>query len=94
MSRRPGIGKNWYDKYSQDLYPKDFITANGKKYKIPLFYDKIFDLTNPNEMEIIKQKRKETAERHKDDNTLKRLCERHIIQKKRSKKLVRSLENV
>lgn len=33
MSRRPGIGRAWFDKYKSDLYPDDFIILRGKKMK-------------------------------------------------------------
>lgn len=38
MSRRPGIGRTWYDKYKGDL-KKDFITRDGVKMKPPKYYD-------------------------------------------------------
>lgn len=31
MSRRPGIGSDWYSKYSTDAFPSDFIVIRGKK---------------------------------------------------------------
>lgn len=37
QSRRPGIGKHWYDRYKTDLV-KGFITDNGKKMPIPKYY--------------------------------------------------------
>ena len=40
MSRRPGIGKGWYQKYNNDL-DKGFVTLDGKKEGIPEFYKKI-----------------------------------------------------
>ena len=29
MSRRPGIGNSWYEKYKTDIYPKDYVTMRG-----------------------------------------------------------------
>jgi hypothetical protein len=40
MSRRPGIGAFWWDKYRGDL-EKDFITHRGKKLMPPRYYDKL-----------------------------------------------------
>ena len=31
MSRRPGIGALWLEKYQNDVYPHDFVVMNGKK---------------------------------------------------------------
>lgn len=57
MSRRPGIGKKWFDKYHSDVYPKDFITINGKKVKPPKYYDKLYENKEPLDMDNIKEQR-------------------------------------
>lgn len=58
MSRRPGIGKRWFDKFGEtDVYSKDFITINGRIQKVPAYYDKIYDQIDPNALRIIKNKR-------------------------------------
>lgn len=38
MSRRPGLGTWWYEKYGSDLFPHDFAVVDGKKRKVPRFY--------------------------------------------------------
>lgn len=39
MSRRPGIGARWYQKFGQDLFPHDFaVDGDGKKRKVPTYY--------------------------------------------------------
>lgn len=39
MSRRPGIGAEWYRKFGSDLFPHDFAVAgDGKRYKVPRYY--------------------------------------------------------
>ena len=40
MSRRPGIGATWLEKYKADVYPHDYVVINGHKVKPPRFYDK------------------------------------------------------
>ena len=40
MSRRPGLGMDWLRMNWEDVYPRDFITIDGKKYKPPRAYDK------------------------------------------------------
>lgn len=54
MSRRPGIGKNWYDKYNGDL-DKGFVTVDGKKEAIPNFYKKIMSVEKAQELENIRE---------------------------------------
>lgn len=44
MSRRPGIGSMWYDKYSGDVFPNDFAVQDGKQYKVPRYYWKRYEL--------------------------------------------------
>ena len=33
MSRRPGIGSNWFAKFKDDIFPQDYVVINGKKLK-------------------------------------------------------------
>ena len=67
MSRKPGIGKKWFDKYYKDIYQtgKDGLHMNGKFMKPPKYYDLQYaDLTKdtPQIMEILKQNRIEKFE--------------------------------
>ncbi|AXH74916.1 MAG: replication initiator protein [Microviridae sp.] len=48
MSRRPGIAAHWVEKYSTDVYPRDFVLANGRKMPPPRYYDKLVEKFNPN----------------------------------------------
>lgn len=47
MSRRPGIGAAWIEKYFTDVYPKDYFTINGIRHSPPRYYDEY--LKNKNE---------------------------------------------
>lgn len=38
MSRRPGIGHWWYQRYGGDLFPHDHAVQGGKSYKVPRYY--------------------------------------------------------
>jgi len=67
MSRKPGIGKKWFDKYYKDIYQigKDGLHVNGKFMKPPKYYDLQYaELTKdtPKIMEILKQNRIEKFE--------------------------------
>lgn len=43
MSRRPGIGMAWLQKYIRDVYPNDFvIVRNGIRCKPPRYYDEMY----------------------------------------------------
>jgi len=57
MSRNPGIGRAWLEKYESDVYPKDFFTIKGVKYRPPRYYDKCLEKKNPKRFMRTKRKR-------------------------------------
>ncbi len=61
MSRRPGIGRDWYEKYKSDLYPSSDcpIPSRGITGNPPLYYDRLYAIENPKLMEEIKETRKQ-----------------------------------
>lgn len=98
MSRRPGIGMNWYEKYKSDLYPDDFAllkTRGGKivKVKIPKFYDSKFEFEHPHEFEHLKHLREQAARKNAKDNTTARLLVKEDIHYRQIEQLKREYEN-
>lgn len=92
MSRMPGIGKPWFDKYSNDCYPKDFVTINGRKFPTPRYYDSLYGKKFPEVMEKLKQKRREYADSQPYvPDRRKMQKERH--QKSITKQLERKIEH-
>lgn len=48
MSRRPGIGADWFDKYHNQLFAHDFkVLFKGVKVGMPSYYSKMFDVYYP-----------------------------------------------
>lgn len=94
MSRRSGIGKEWFDKYLQDVYPNDKIFIRGKMLmsKPPRYYDSLYELSNPSDFALMKQKRLENAKKHSSDSTLGRLIAKQKVLLARIKSLVRKVE--
>jgi hypothetical protein len=93
MSRRPGIAREWFDKYQTDVFPNDYVVIrNGLKCKPPKYYDNIYDKIDPKSMKHVKFNRKLDALKRKDDNFPRRLNVRERIQELRAEKLVRVLE--
>lgn len=41
MSRRPGIGFPWINKYMSDVYPSDEVIVDGHRMRPPRFYDQL-----------------------------------------------------
>jgi hypothetical protein len=89
MSRRPGIGRGWYDKYANDVYPHDYVIVNGVKCRPPKYYDGVLSTERPYEFEEIKQTRLTNAEQYVGNNTPDRLDARERVAKARHKLLVR-----
>mgnify|MGYP000030904861 CR=1 FL=1 len=90
MSRRPGIGKKWLEKYKSDVFTGDFIILNGKKIRPPKFYDGQFEITNLDEFKLLKKTRKNNAKKHATNNTPERLEIRKKIQELKLRRLERN----
>lgn len=56
-SRRPGIGRNYYESHKTDIYLTDEIFFNGKKFKPPRYFDKLYELDNSMQMADVKNNR-------------------------------------
>ncbi len=93
MSRMPGLGYQWFHKYKNDLYPDDFVLMDGRKFPIPRYYDKLYALTNPDEMAEIKASRVEAGGGHPEDETPDRLLTREIVQQLKADRLKRKYES-
>lgn len=62
MSRMPGIAREYYDKHKDKIYTLDSLVISsgyGKVLEIkpPKYYDRIFDIDNPEILNIIKEER-------------------------------------
>jgi len=91
MSRLRGIGKNWYEKYTPEVFPDDTIVVNGKKVRPPRFYDQQYEITNPDDYNRVKRERVRNAKLHADDQTPARLKVREAVQVSSLKRLPRNL---
>lgn len=65
MSRRPGIGRGWYDKWSDDVFPRDFCVSRGKKLAVPDYYTGLLEKSDPVMYASIKEKRKYAGQVYK-----------------------------
>jgi len=92
-SRNPGIGINWYNKHKADLYPDDFVLVNGKKVRIPRFYDEKYEAEHPETFAKIKARRHTKGEQQKENNTPDRLRVREELFERKLILLKRNFEN-
>lgn len=89
MSRRPGIGKTWYDNYKSDVYPYDEVVSQGKMLRPPRFYDRCLSSEDIILFEEIKQKRYERAQKNLDNSSPDRLNVREACKQAQLDRLVR-----
>lgn len=93
MSRRPGIAKEWYDKFKDDVFPNDYVVLRGKEMRPPKYYEKQFEIEYPSDYAKLKYNRKNAAEEFKENSTFDRLRVREKIKLKQFSLLKRSYEN-
>lgn len=94
MSRRPGIGEQWYKEFGwTDCHRDDFIIFDGKRYKPPRYYDALLEKADPKKYEALKRKRRAKASEESPDQTPERLETREYCLAQRTRKLVRNFED-
>lgn len=57
MSRRPGIGSAWLQKFKDDVFPQDEVVVRGKKMAPPKYYRQQYEITDPVAAELMRRKR-------------------------------------
>ena len=96
-SKRPSLGKAWFEKFHTDVFPADRIVGpNGKIYPVPRYYDKLYQRLFPEKFEEIRYKRTKNAvqrdaavaplEKHR------RLKAKEEVKKAQTKQLLRKLD--
>lgn len=61
MSRRPGVGSGWFDRYQDEAYRHDSAILDGHEVPLPRFYDARYALIDPKEFERLRRERKRRA---------------------------------
>lgn len=93
MSRRPGIGKPWLEKYKSDVKRDDKVIMNGVPMKPPKFYGSQFEIEDPKRWAQIKAERKQAALENAENNTWERRKAQAFTTKQNLTRLTRSMEN-
>ena len=93
MSRRPGIGRDWYERYKDDLFPSDEVPVPGVGVlkKVPRYYEELFKIEEPLALEEIKELRQVFLAEHAEDYTPARLMDRYKVKKAQVELLKRSV---
>jgi len=92
MSRRPGIAREWLNKFSSDVYPSDECVVRGVAQRPPKYYDRMFEISCPETMEAIKDKRSLQGKARASDNTPARLRVKEKVLQSKFKQLKRGFE--
>lgn len=81
MSRRPGIGAPWLEKYGSEVYTHDSVIVRGIEARPPRFYDNKYELVDAGRMELVRKARRSATcgGRFHPDNTPARRFVRETV---------------
>lgn len=88
MSRRPGVGSTWFEKFGAEVYPADEVVHKGRRFRPPRFYD---SKLSEEVLDGLKAKRLRAAFLRKDELSEDRLEVREVCAVARLSSLRRSL---
>lgn len=85
MSRRPGIGAGWYEKFGSDVFPGDKAVHDGKVHKVPRYYfEKFKRVGDAGVVESILEERYRRASEKPEESTPERRAVREEVALRRS----------
>jgi hypothetical protein len=84
--------RDYICRYSEDIFKLGFVTINGAKYKIPRYYQTLFERSNPVWYSIYKLNKAENAKAAVID--CKRLEAKEKIMKHRQEQFERDFDNL
>lgn len=88
MSRRPGIGHGYIEKFKSDFYPSGFVVVDGVRQAPPRYY--VSKLTEEEQTKLKRAARRKALLK-KSDNTIERRLARAAVRDARIKTLKRKL---
>lgn len=90
MGRRPeyitwgnGIGASYFSAYGAANYAQDFVVVDGKRMKIPRYYDTKFEIVDSARFDVVKRARVLKAKARPDDLSNRRSWTREKVAKAR-----------
>lgn len=72
MSRNPGIGAGWFEKFGAHAYEWDSVIMNNHEMRPPRFYDTRYEVVDSDRLEALKRERRRKSLSMKEDNTRER----------------------
>lgn len=79
MSRRPGIGAEWFKKYGEQTYKHDNVIMRGQKVRPPKYYDKELEKLDNKRLLELKKKRTRAAIKFLKEQTPERRRVRETV---------------
>lgn len=76
MSKRPGIGKRWFEKFGKGVYASDSVVCRGVEMQPPRYYDKLLPEVV---LGMVQRERAGQAEEHWQDHTRERNAVRDVV---------------
>lgn len=87
MSLKPGIGAKYFERYGDEVFPDDFVVADGVKVPVPRYYEKLYK----GELEDVKSAREVYGAKFAKDNVAERLSVREEVLNAKVKFLKRTI---
>lgn len=78
-----GLGKGWFEKFHNDVYPDGFVIVNGVQARPPRYYDKQMEKLDKDIVDVLRKARRDYSRDHAEDSTPERLEVREAVQKAR-----------
>lgn len=66
MSRRPGLGKPWLDRFMSEVFPADSVIVRGREVRPPRYYGSAFEVVNPAGYEAVCSERRRKRRREEE----------------------------
>lgn len=79
MSRKPGIGLKYFERWFSDFFPSDFHIRKGQKIAVPKYYLDKLEMVNPEMHQEIKERRRQKRSENRKENTPERLVTKEEI---------------
>ncbi|AXH75152.1 MAG: replication initiator protein [Microviridae sp.] len=83
MSLRPAIGRRWFERFRDDVYPSDTVVVRGHESRPPLYYDKLLGRSEGSLLEEAKAKRASEALKSLPNRSIRRLAVREEVARAR-----------
>lgn len=93
MSRKPGLGKEFYEKFTSDVYNFDKVVVSDDFIcRPPVYYDRMYDMQFPERFAQLKEQRRDRA-LNNPENTDDRRYIKHQIANIKQSQILRPLED-